>query len=130
MVWIFEFDEEEILKELELWNKGCGHRDDFFYRCGDRLHNQLDFRYLKDILEKKEKENAGFKVTDVNVVTEIINPKHHEIANNYSSSSVVISDRYISKMVSQICEKEALFDFYQDILTYDSDEEAERLSTV
>ena len=33
--------------------------------------------------------------------------------------NVVISNRYISKMILQIGENKALFDFYQDILTYD-----------
>ena len=56
-------------------------------------------------------------VTDV--IVEIINPKHHDIVNSYSVNNVVISNRYISKMITQIGEKEAIFNFYSDILTYD-----------
>lgn len=78
--------------------------------------------YLKDVIDKK-KEDDDFDGSNINIITEIINTKHHEIANGYSSNNVVISDKYISKMVAQIIEKEALFDFYQDILTYDADDE-------
>ena len=35
--------------------------------------------------------------------------------------STILSNRYISKMITQIGEKDAIFDFYQDILVYDSD---------
>jgi hypothetical protein len=35
----------------------------------------------------------------------------------------VISNRYISKMITQIGEKEAIYDFYYDILTYDNEED-------
>ena len=78
--------------------------------------------YLKEVVDKKEQEE-DFDASNINIITEIINTKHHEIANGYSSNNVVISDKYISKMVAQICEKEALFDFYQDILSYDADDE-------
>ena len=36
-------------------------------------------------------------------------------------NNVVISNRYISKMITQIGEKEAIYNFYSDILTYDID---------
>lgn len=77
---------------------------------------------LKDVIDKK-KEDDDFDGSNINIITKNINTKHHEIANGYSSNNVVISDKYISKMVAQIIEKEALFDFYQDILTYDADDE-------
>ena len=52
---------------------------------------------------------------------EIIDPKHYDVVSSYSVNNVVISNRYISKMVTQIGEKEALFKFYTDILTYDEE---------
>lgn len=41
------------------------------------------------------------------------------IVNSYCVNNVVISNRYISKMITQVGEKDALFDFFSDILTYD-----------
>lgn len=75
--------------------------------------------YVRDIIDKKTKENPEFAKKKIDVIVEIINPKHHDIVNSYSIKNVVISNRYISKMVTQISEMQALFDFYNDILAYD-----------
>ena len=77
--------------------------------------------YVQDIVNKKRKIDPNFKVETMDIIVEIIDPKHHDIVSNYSVNNVVISNRYISKMITQIGEKEALFDFYADILTYDDD---------
>ncbi len=72
--------------------------------------------YLQSALNKR-KDNAD----NIDIVVEIIEPKHHDIVQNYSKSNVVISNRYVSKIIMQIADKEALFDFYKDILTFDTD---------
>lgn len=69
--------------------------------------------YVREIIDAHKK--------DVNVIVEIINPKNYDVAVSYSINNVVISNRYISKLVTQISEKEALFEFYNDILTYDDE---------
>lgn len=76
--------------------------------------------YVQDIINEKKKD-PSFDEKSIDLVVEIIDPKHHDIVSSYSVNNVVISNRYISKMVTQIGEKEALFDFYKDILTYDED---------
>lgn len=78
--------------------------------------------YVQDIINDKKKKNPDFDVESIDLVVEIIDPKHHDVVNSYSVNNVVISNRYISKMITQIGEKEALFDFYVDILTYDDKE--------
>ncbi len=84
--------------------------------------------YVRDIINKKIAENPDFDVESIDVIVEIIDPKHHDIVNSYSVNNVVISNRYISKMITQISEFEALFDFYNDILSYD-DVETEEYSS-
>ena len=78
--------------------------------------------YVQDIINRKREEDPDFDPESIDVIVEIINPKHHDIVNSYSVNNVVISNRYISKMITQIGEKEALFDFFTDILTYDEDD--------
>ncbi|MCR5155872.1 MAG: hypothetical protein K6C96_04245, partial [Butyrivibrio sp.] len=77
--------------------------------------------YVQDIILKKKKENPDFDESTMDMIVEIIDPKHHDIVSSYSVNNVVISNRYISKMITQIGEKDYLFDFYKDILTYDTD---------
>ncbi len=77
--------------------------------------------YVQDIINEKICSDVDFDKESIDVIVEIIDPKHHDIVNSYSVNNVVISNRYISKMITQIGEKEALFEFYKDMLTYDSD---------
>lgn len=84
--------------------------------------------YVQDIINRKLESDPSFDIGKLDIVVEIINPKHHDIVNSYSVKNVVISNRYVSKMMAQICEKEALYDFYRDILTYDDEEAGEQKS--
>lgn len=78
--------------------------------------------YVQDIIATKKEANPDFDVESVDVIVEILDPKHHDIVSRYSVDNVVISNRYISKMITQVGEKEAIFNFYSDILTYDTGE--------
>ena len=84
--------------------------------------------YVQDIIKTKKDADPDFDEESIDVIVEIIDPKHHDIVNSYSVNNVVISNRYISKMITQIGEKDALFEFYTDILTYDTDDSEGYLS--
>lgn len=98
--------------------------------------------YVQDIIADKKQSDPDFDTESIDVIVELINPKHHDIVSSYSAvqmpqtdqkqkrkraqkyrvsngNNVVISNRYISKMITQIGEKKAIYDFYTDILTYD-----------
>lgn len=81
--------------------------------------------YVQDVLTKRKAQNGGQDTERIDVVVEILNPKNYDVVTSYSVDNVVISNRYISKMVTQIGEKESLFEFYSDILTYDEDDAEE-----
>jgi len=78
--------------------------------------------YVRDIVRERKSKNPEFNPEKIDIVVEILNPKNHDIVTSYSINNVVISNRYISKMITQISEKESMFDFYNDILTYDSED--------
>ena len=80
--------------------------------------------YVQDIINDKVEADPDFDAGSIDVIAEINDPKHHDVVSSYSVKNVVISNRYISKMITQIGEKEAIFEFYNDILTYDDDEES------
>ena len=77
--------------------------------------------YVQDIIRDKVEADPDFDVGSIDVIAEINDPKHHDVVSSYSVKNVVISNRFISKMITQIGEKDAIFDFYQDILEYDDD---------
>lgn len=77
--------------------------------------------YVQDIIFERQKKDPDFDRERLDVVVEILNPKNYDVVHNYSVDNVVISNRYISKMVTQIGRKQALYEFYSDILTYDDE---------
>lgn len=77
--------------------------------------------YVQDIIFDRQQKDPNFDRDSIDVIVEILNPKNYDVVHNYSVDNVVISNRYISKMVTQIGRKQALFEFYSDILTYDEE---------
>ena len=75
--------------------------------------------YVQDILSQRRAAGGGKDTERVDVVVEILNPKNYDVVHSYSVDNIVISNRYISKMLGQIGEKDALFEFFNDILSYD-----------
>lgn len=77
--------------------------------------------YVQDIITARLEADPNFDIESIDVIVEILNPKHFDIVRSYSINNIVISNRYISKMITQIGEKEAIYNFYHDILTYDEE---------
>ncbi|MBQ8975231.1 MAG: hypothetical protein IJ072_05870, partial [Oscillospiraceae bacterium] len=65
--------------------------------------------YVQDIIFQRMNADPHFDRESIDVVVEILNPKNYDVVHNYSVDNVVISNRYISKMVTQIGRKQALF---------------------
>ena len=82
-------------------------------------HAITNLIYIRDIIRRKQQINPDFDEGRIDVVVEIINPKHFDVVKNYNIQNVVISNRYISKMMGQLGDKDIMFDFYNDILSYD-----------
>lgn len=78
--------------------------------------------YVQDIVHEKKQADPDFDTESIDIIVELLNPKNSDVVKNYSVENVVISNRYISKMMTQIGEKESLYDFYNDILSYDDDD--------
>ncbi len=75
--------------------------------------------YVQEVLAERRAAMGGKDTERVDIVVEILNPKNYDVVHSYSVDYVVISNRYISKLLMQIGEKQPLFEFYTDILTYD-----------
>lgn len=122
------YDRELICTTIDrIVSENCGDTSILILSDDKALNDDIDANalanlvFVQDIINTKIKSNPGFDKESIDVIVEIIDPKHHDIVNSYSVNNVVISNRYISKMITQIGEKEALFEFYKDILTYDID---------
>ena len=79
--------------------------------------------YAKDVINRARvnKRNVNF---NVDIIAEVLDPRHVELVRSYDVDNVVISNRYISKMVTQISEDFARYNLYADIMDYDDMETA------
>jgi hypothetical protein len=53
------------------------------------------------------------------IVIELLDPKHFDIAQSYNIRNTIISNEYISKIFTQLSKNRKLYALYQDLLTYD-----------
>lgn len=122
------FDASSIRSAIE--EAVDGHKGDTsFLILSDDLTSEEDVDsaaltyliYVQDIIMERKESDPNFDSESMDVIIEILNPKNYDVVHNYSVDNVVISNRYISKMVTQIGRKQALFEFYSDILTYDAE---------
>jgi len=108
-----------------------GHRCILILSNDDLSDEEIDadaLTYLilvQEMINNRLLSDPDFDPNSIDMVVEILNPKNYDIVSNYSTNNIVISNRYISKIIAQIGEKEALFDLYYDILTYDDAEDEE-----
>ncbi|MCL1830526.1 MAG: hypothetical protein FWG21_03755 [Oscillospiraceae bacterium] len=79
--------------------------------------------FIQEIFDNKQVLNKDFDISSIDLVVEIINPKNYDIISNYCANNIVISNRYISKMILQVGEKEAIYNFFDDVLNYDQPSE-------
>jgi len=77
--------------------------------------------YVQDIISEKIAADPDFDRAKIDVIVEIVNPKNYDVVRSYSVNNVIISNRYISKMITQISRNGALYEFYKDILSYDEE---------
>ena len=74
--------------------------------------------YAKSEITKarENKRNARF---NVDIIAEVMDPRHVDLVRSYDVDNVVISNRFISKMVTQISEDYARYNLFSDIMDYD-----------
>jgi hypothetical protein len=80
---------------------------------------------VQEIFNKVQSEDPSFSVDGIDMVVEILNPQNYDLMNQYSTKNIVISNRYLSKMIMQIGEHDLLFSFFEEILTFDDPDSGE-----
>ena len=120
------FDKELICGAVDAFLGACGGEKCIMILSDDTVSDEESdtdaLAYLilvQDILHRRAADDPGFDPRGVDLVVEVLDPKNCDVVSNYSANDIVVSNRYISKIVMQIGEKNSLFDFYNDILTYD-----------
>lgn len=77
--------------------------------------------YIQDHIKEMLRKNPGYDKKKVKTIVEITDPRHYDIVKGYEMVDAVISNRFTGNIITQIGEKESIYDFYKDLLSYSSD---------
>ncbi|MDD4212693.1 MAG: hypothetical protein PHY42_04785 [Bacilli bacterium] len=59
------------------------------------------------------------KTHQAEIIIELLDPRHYDIAQSYNIQNTIISNKYVSRLMTQLSKNRYLNDFYLDLLTYD-----------
>ena len=79
--------------------------------------------YVQDFIREMLRKNPGYDKKAVKTIVEITDPRHYDIVKGYDMVEAVISNRFSGNIITQIGEKESIYDFYKDLLSYSSDKQ-------
>lgn len=55
------------------------------------------------------------------IVLELLNPRHYDIAKSYNIENTIISNQYVSRIITQLSKNPSLYPLYMELLTYDAE---------
>ena len=83
--------------------------------------------YIQDYIKKMLRNHPGYDKKRIKIIVEITNPGHYDIVKGYDMTDAVISNRFTGNIINQIGEKEAIYDFYKDLLRYSPDQPGKKM---
>ena len=77
--------------------------------------------YIQDYIRELLRKHPGYDIKNVKTIVEITDPRHYDIVKGYDMVDAVISNRFTGDIITQIGEKESIYDFYKDLLSFSPD---------
>ena len=77
--------------------------------------------YIQDSIKEMLRKNPGYDKKGVRIIVEITDPRHCDIVKGYDMVDAVISNRFTGNIITQIGEKDSVYDFYKGLLSYSLD---------
>ena len=74
--------------------------------------------YIQDFIKEMVHKNPGYDRKKIRTIVEITDPRHYDIVKGYDMVDAVISNRFSGNIITQIGEKESIYEFYKDLLSY------------
>lgn len=76
--------------------------------------------YIQDFIKKTIRKNPDYAHKKIKTIVEITDPDHYDIVKGYPMTEAVISNRFTGNIITQIGEKDSIYDFYKGLLSYSS----------
>lgn len=131
-----------IVESLKLYEKDSGCKVNLTFvssNDAETIKNSVkDIRKIDSILilssdklEKKDYDSDVLltllmiqdiaKLHKSDIIIELLEPKHFDIAQSYNIKNTIISNRYISRIMTQVSKDSRLLAIFLDLLSYDDD---------
>jgi hypothetical protein len=65
------------------------------------------------------------KLHKADIIIELLDPKNYNIAKNYNIRNTIVSNKYISKIITQLSKNSSLYHLFVDLLTFDTNKDEE-----
>ncbi|OQC16296.1 MAG: hypothetical protein BWX72_00658 [Firmicutes bacterium ADurb.Bin080] len=62
------------------------------------------------------------KLHHADIIIELLDPKNYDIAQNYNIRNTIISNKYVSRIMTQLSKSSKLYNLFIELLTYDDNE--------
>lgn len=76
--------------------------------------------YDSDVLVTLLMTQELAKKHQAEIIIELLDPRHFDIAQSYNVQNTIISNEYISRLMTQLSKNRHLYDLFIDLLTYDA----------
>lgn len=77
---------------------------------------------IQDHIKRMIQDHPDYDQNRLKTIVEITDPRHYDIVRGYHGVDAVISNRFTGNIITQIGEKESIYDFYKGLLSYSSDQ--------
>ncbi len=109
--------ESNEAKDIELFMDSNEKIDHIVILSEDHLSpEEFDSDVLLTLLMTQELA----KKHHAEIIIELLDPRHFDIAQSYNVNNTIISNEYVSHMMTQLSKNRHLYDLFIDLLTYDA----------
>lgn len=109
--------ESNEAKDIEMFMDSNEKIDHIVILSEDHLSPE---EYDSDVLLTLLMTQELAKKHHAEIIIELLDPRHFDIAQSYNVNNTIISNEYVSHMMTQLSKNRHLYDLFIDLLTYDA----------
>lgn len=110
--------ESNEAQDIEKYTKDLERIDHILILSEDDLAKE---EYDSDVLVTLLMTQELAKKYHAEIIIELLDPRHYDIAQSYNVKNTIISNEYVSRLMTQLSKNRLLYDLFIDILTYDAE---------
>lgn len=104
--------------DIKTYTESIEHIDHILILSEDNLDpSEYDSEVLVTLLMTQELA----KKHQAQIIIELLDPKHFDIAQSYNVQNTIISNEYVSRLMTQLSKNRKLYPLFIDLLTYDDE---------